>query len=195
LQLRLKYRRNSMNDNFFTMSTSKVSKCEVCSKENNTSDNPVTTKWSKLLLPKLRFKRNIMSDNFFTKCQHISKVSSRPGSVRIQRNDTSDDCIITGRRSLLWSKMRFKNQENTMSDNSVTTDQEILKSPSYSDLIQVSSRSCRVYDEGDAINDNLLTKKQCISDFLSKPRETIHQEVPIKKMTWEKLHQYPNFII
>jgi len=29
LQLRLKYRRNSMNDNFFTMYTSKVSKCEV----------------------------------------------------------------------------------------------------------------------------------------------------------------------
>jgi len=65
-----------------------------------------------------------------------------------------------------------------MSDNSITVDQEILKSPSCSDFIQISSRSCRVYDEENATNDNLVTKEQCTSDFLSKPRESIHQEVP-----------------
>jgi len=65
-----------------------------------------------------------------------------------------------------------------MSDNSITVDQEILKSPSCSDFIQISSRSCRVYDEENATNDNLVTKEQCTSDFLSKLRESIHQEVP-----------------
>jgi len=153
------------------MDTSKVSKpCEEeqqeasHSKKNTTSDNSVIKRW-KSLLSKLRFKKNIMSDNFFTEDQHTSKVSSRPGSVCIEKNDTSDDCFITERHRLFLPKMIFKNQENT---NSIVTDQEIL---------EVLSRSCSVYDEGDATRDNPVKIEQCTSDVLSKPKETI-QEVP-----------------